>query len=132
MIGQAIQKHQFSGLLSASTTGADLMPYMNYISIDTSSIIDDVHSNGSISCSSNSCIKLHNGGMLLFKSGTFGAPLPTNRLEFVFDPDASYSGATTGEGKAVQFELFYTGRIASRAELFMAFDSTYNPPWFSW
>lgn len=146
MISQALMIHKLSGLQAENTRPRDLLTYMNYVSLDTSSSIDDHYTAGSLTCSAdNPCIHLHNGGVLAAKGQFcyhFGGTGPVNLIEFVFDPDGQVTdGTTNGPGKAVQFELYYNGGLTTRANSKdgstcslgpVGSDPTADPPWFSW
>ena len=128
MIAGAYQQAQLSGTISATTKGVDLTPYMNFVKYDTSgTLVDDNPPNTSWDCSSISpCLFLHNGGTLHFEPNTFGGTSSTNFFKIEFDPDGKVTDATTnGPGKAVEFRLYYNGRISSSG-------GSDDPSWFSW
>lgn len=70
---------------------------------------------GGMPCSSSApCYLLHSGAVLWFHhTYTFGGTASTNAVGFNIDPDGTYSGSTSGDGKGVEFTLFYSGRLAS-------------------
>ncbi len=128
----------------ATTDPRALIPYINYVQYDTSSTVDSVQTLGSLTCSStNPCLRMHNGAVLFVEGATsFGGTNPNNMVWVCVDPDGQYSGTTNGPGKALQFGLYYSGRITTRGTLHPnSFNSgggpvaavpVYDPPWFSW
>ncbi len=145
MITGAYQQLQLNGRASANTKGADLTPYMNFLSIDTTSSIDDV-SGGLVSCDSvQPCLRLHGGGLLrigVFGCGgavAFGGTSTTHYIGFQFDPDGL--PLATGVKDAVEFDLFYNGRLSSRGAILGGQNDCFttglsnpalDPTWFSW
>jgi prepilin-type N-terminal cleavage/methylation domain-containing protein len=108
----------------------ELTPYINYVSRDTTSIIDQSYSWGTIDCSTESCYKLHNGGMLAFWDGDGLDSSDSNYATWLFyDPDATTDGTTNGPGKSFCFVLYGNGRVSSYTA---AFGVQSDPPWFSW
>ncbi len=142
MIAAAYQQAQLAGLVTTNTTAAELTPYMNYVVYDTSSTIDAEYTASILNCSGEGhCIRLHNGGVLYFTSNYFNGTGSNYEIELKFDPDGKVTDNTTnGPGKAVQFELFYNGRITSRGQAnsicssngCYGADTNREPPWFSW
>jgi len=138
----AYQQLQFSGSVTSSTRGKDLSPYMNYLSVDTSSLIDNIPGATTNSCSSsNPCLNLHNGGKLMLWGNYFAGT--TNNVIFIqYDPDGVVTdGTTSGPGKSVKFAIYYNGMITSRGNIIPGSkdnaatynpDATADPPWFSW
>ncbi len=116
MLTGAYQQAFNTGLIDGSSNSSTLSPHFNYSSIDTSTTIDDVKWNGSLTCSGGSpCYKLHNGGILMGRAGFVGTTT-TDAMIFVFDPDGRYGGSTLGPSKSVQFFLFYNGRISTQGK----------------
>lgn len=128
----------------------DLTPYMNYSSMDSSgsTTIDHTQTNGTKTCNtSNPCVRLYSTAMLLYENAVqFGGTSTTNAIFFSIDPDGKNTDNTTnGPGKAVEFWLYYDGKIKSWADLrnnttFSNGSSTFNiggadasvvPPWFT-
>ncbi len=145
MIAGAYQKAQMAGIVSSSTTAADLTPYMNYVSVDTATPIDDWQTGSTWGCDATvRCLTLHNGGKLAYDLMDFafrsGASSQDNALLFQFDPDGRVTdGTTNGPGKAVAIVLYYNGGIGTegtaRAGSYYAVTysgANYDPPWFSW
>lgn len=145
MISGAYQAYQLDNTVTASFSGADLLPYINYVSRQTTGSIDNTYGNNNVSCTvSNACYVLHNGGKLRIRNVLrLDGTTALNAINFTFDPDGVYSGSTTGPGKSVDFWLYYNGRITDTGGIT---DGTLNnsggspyspapssvPPWFSW
>lgn len=148
MVAGAYQFYKHTYTADANTGMATLTPYMNYAAVDTSTIIDGEYTQGSHTCGSSSarqCLRLHNGAMLRYgnpSTDLFGGTNTTNAIWFSVDPDGVYSGSATGEGKAVEFWLYYNGRLATWGTVEpntcrnggTCVDPTpaNDPPWFSW
>jgi prepilin-type N-terminal cleavage/methylation domain-containing protein len=144
MVSGAYQNLLLNSTASSGTSAIDLSPYMNYISVDSTSIIDNVNTGTTTSCDSSNglCLNLHNGGKLLLLKYTFNGTSPTNALFFQFDPDGVVTdGTTNGPGKSVKFAVYYNGMLTSRNNFLTGTQNssgTYNPTtsndpsWFSW
>ncbi len=146
MISAAYQQYQQSNSVSASTTGGDLTPFMNYVSYDLSGTqLDNLYTlSGGANCNTvgnqRGCMVLHNGARLSVFSMSFGGTANNNAIVFHLDPDGIKTDSTTnGPGKTVEIELFYNGRISSRGQMgvnAVSSDVTrsaapvYDPPWF--
>lgn len=147
MVTAAFQIAQTEGTISSASTFSDLTGYMNYLAVDTTTIIDDAQNRGSYTCGSNNaanCLKLHNGAILRYgnlSNYSFGGTNATNAIWFLVDPDGTYSGTTNGAGKAVEFWIYYNGRISTIGTInpntccaFFCRNPTpaEDPPWLSW
>lgn len=143
MVSGAFEQAQQAGTLSATTKPSDLTPYMNYVVYDTSTVVDDITGNSSTTCTSTApCIRLHNGGILMFDNGNaFGGTATTNMIDFRLDPDGVYSGTTNGQGKMLIFALYYNGGIMTWDNLKPGTVGSYGsyssnsaavPSWFNW
>ncbi|WP_303674130.1 pilus assembly FimT family protein [Vampirovibrio chlorellavorus] len=148
MITGAYQQLQLNGGLSAATKGKDLTPYMNFVSVDTTSFIDSLGSAAysEVCNSSMPCLRLHGGGLLrigvhgCYCEVTFWGTSTTNYIGFQFDPDGLALGGTNKD--VIEFDLFYNGRLTTRGATSgwiqssgMATSSTapdFDPAWFSW
>ena len=90
-VAQAYQQYQFTArpAASAQMSLANLTPYMNYVSIETTGTIDHFYSQAaSENCTASSpCMNLHNGGKLLMFGCHFGSGASTNVVFLHFDPD---------------------------------------------
>jgi len=147
MISAAYQLYQTNnGPVSASTSMNAFTQYMNYVSVDTSSNVDNIPGSGNLSCtggSGNNCLVLHNGARLLMVSGwTFGGTTSTNIIQAWIDPDGVDGGTTNGPGKSVAVELYYNGKITTYGSVGNTFCGSWacpfsatsgnDPSWFSW
>jgi len=145
IIAAAYSLYKASNTPTTSTTVGDLTPYINYAKVDTSSLVDDVPTYTSVNCSqaNKGCLLLHNGGMLWYrKDFSFGGTATTNALYFAFDPDAQYSGSSSGSNKAVEFWLYFNGGLKSWGGMDSATtnssgliggpNAALDPSWFSW
>jgi prepilin-type N-terminal cleavage/methylation domain-containing protein len=144
MVTGAYSTYQYTVGATSSTKMADLTPYMNYTSLDTSSLVDYVPTTTSKDCSSSAiCYRLHSGAIFWFWPGalTFGGTSTTHALTFFVDPDGVYSGNTSTPGKSAQFFLYYNGRLSSRRNIVnptaadgssFSPNSSFEPDWFSW
>ena len=137
MLSAAYEAHQLKGLVTSSTTLGDLTQYMNYVSVDTSSIIDDIPPVGTDNCATQNCLLLHSGGKLFYGGPTFGGTGTTNYLWAVFDPDGKVSSF-----KGVSIDILYNGRVATEGALTGTTvcnswgcdtpTAGYDPSWFNW
>jgi type II secretory pathway pseudopilin PulG len=149
MVSGAYQQVALNSGISASTKTDDLTPYMNYVKVDTTTIIDTYQTGGTLDCSNSAmgCLLLHNGGMLRWdKNYSFGGTATTNAIWFGFDPDGKNTdGTTNGPGKGISIFVYYNGRICTWANVVTGTSTNGNgspvvnaplpandPPWFSW
>jgi prepilin-type N-terminal cleavage/methylation domain-containing protein len=145
-ISQALVILKSKGLANANTGMNELMPYINHVRLDTSTIVDWLPTLTSRDCSDalQVCYLLHNGAILRYPSaGTarFNGTGQLNALLVEVDPDGKYSGNTTGPGKALQLAIYYDGKIRTRGTIepntqvnggVIQPDPTFDPDWFSW
>lgn len=140
----AYQAYKLQNGASAITQLTDFTPYLNYVSMDTTSSLDDIPGSGSFTCSSTLlCLKMHNGSMLEINSTSrFDGTTNLNAMYFYVDPDGKVSGA----GKeSVVFLLYYDGKLRTwgsaetgTASWYQGSPHTYNPTpandpaWFNW
>jgi len=142
MISGSFQSLKLNQGISSTTSINVLTPYMNYVAVNTTGLIDDAVYGTSLDCSAGGayCLNLHDGGVMYIRGWlTFGGTAATNALFFTFDPDASYSNSTTGDGKAVQFFIYTNGQIESGSGVLPntlsgggSYSTQTDPPWFSW
>ena len=115
-----IYKVRAGGDISNSGFG-DMSPYLNYVSVDSTSIIDAHYTSTTYTCLANghpTCLKLHNGGTLYYWAGdVFGGTATTNGIHFNYDPDGGTDGTTNGPGKSIKFVLYTTGRVVDYANV---------------
>ncbi len=129
MVSAAYQQHQLAGGLTTGSTMMSLSQYINYLSVDTTSAVDTYQTNTTRSCGGWTCLRLHNGAIMRHNGVPFGST--AGGVWFDVDPDGQVTdGTTNGPGKAVQFILFYNGRLTT---IGVSIDNpTLDPPWFSW
>lgn len=147
MISGAYEEHRRKVGLSPSNSSADLTPYLNYASKDTSpaNCTFDWHPNSGetpANCSTYpyaaNILRLHNGALLFTDPNGFGGTGTTNVVWFMVDPDGKY----TGKEDSIWFMLYYNGRITSWGSCFPGTtdstgvwpcpDPNKDPAWFSW
>jgi prepilin-type N-terminal cleavage/methylation domain-containing protein len=148
-IAGAYQIYSFKNSVTATTNPGDLVQFINYAAVDTTSTIDSEQGGTSVTCSDTGiqCLRLHNGAILWHGKNNvdFGGTTDLNAIYLLVDPDAKYSGSATGQGKSVKFYLYRTGRVATWASITSGTvthewgsyyvsnpDATRDPPWFDW
>lgn len=141
-ISGAYTAYSLNNSPTSSTGIFDLTPYMNYVRIDSSTVIDERPSLTSENCATANrvCLQMHNGATVMyFTNVSFSGTGALNAVWFLVDPDSSYSGSTTGSGKGTKFWLYYNGRLTSQSGV--ATGTTYSlgvtapaadADWFSW
>lgn len=142
MIAGVYQQYQMTNTVSSSTTFGVMTPYINYLSMDTSSTIDDIPGFSSMTCSAGTpCIRLHSGALLRYSTtGSFGGTGASNALLFFYDPDGVYGNSTQGSSKSLRLALYFSGRITSIGQLTSGVSSSNDgisagfsdPSWFGW
>jgi prepilin-type N-terminal cleavage/methylation domain-containing protein len=144
MVTAAFQIAKAEGNISSASNFSSLTGYMNYLAVDTTTVIDALQTTGSSTCTSGEmrCLRLHNGAMLRYSDWrSFGGTNTTNAIWFEIDPDGAYIGTTNGAGKAIQFWMYYNGRISTYGTVqsntcnswgCINPNPAYDPPWFSW
>jgi type II secretory pathway pseudopilin PulG len=147
MVTGAYQRYQNEVGATAATGIQDLTPYMNYVAANITTIVDDKQTLGTYTCASvpaAQCLRLHSGAILRYGTSAgyyFGGTNTTNAIWFDIDPDGTTDGTTNGPGKAVEFWMYYNGRLSTFGTI--ASNTCYNggcanptptldPPWFSW
>lgn len=98
----------------ANTTFSDITPYMHYIAVDTTTLIDGEPTQGSRDCGWPNiyCLKMPQGGLFFTGSDRdFNGTDSTNALTALYDPDGEYSGSTSGPGKAILIFVYYNGKV---------------------
>lgn len=152
---QAVAKYRLNRPLTPNTKMKDILDnYLNYVSIDTVSIVDVIHSTvGTSLCSSasNICYRMENGSTIKFSPDKCFRG--TSEIDAVFvnvDPDGKVTtdGSATSPGKGMYFWIYAdgdirtwdnlkTGTIQSNGDCTasqgpMASNPATVPPWFSW
>ncbi len=143
MVSAAYQQAQLDGIVSSNTQMRDLLPYLNYVQIDTSATINDRNGQGTQNCSNVmwTCIKLHNGGIAWTAANappvSFNGTSALNFIWVNFDPDPS----TDIAGSGVSFGLYYNGQITTYDNLkpsstnslgTQGAEPNTTPSWFHW
>lgn len=114
MITGAYDAYKRVNTADTSTKGSSLTPYMNYVSVDTTSTVDYSPNQGSatISCASPAlCLRLHNGGVLYVWDTWFPVAANNALVWFTLDPD----GVQTGKADSVDMALYFNDRITSNS-----------------
>ncbi|MEB3246017.1 MAG: type II secretion system protein [Vampirovibrionales bacterium] len=147
MIAEGYQKYLFDGGTVTTFTLNNLLPYLNYVRVDTTTPIDDWNTGYSWGCNTTvRCLVFHNGAKMTFNNtASFSGSSNLHYLGFQFDPDGTYSGSATGSGlnvKAVSLNLYANGFITSRGTLKAnSIDRNgivqqpyppLDPSWFAW
>lgn len=146
VIADAYTIYRSRNTVTSSVGPKDLTPYMNYVSVDTASTIDHLTGSTSLSCASAGrfCLKLHNGAILRITDfNHFCSTANQQYIFYILDPDGSYSGSTTGPGKALQIQLYYNGRMNTMANITGSdntclsgvpqnYGTEADPDWFNW
>lgn len=145
-LSAAFQQLRASGNLNASTSWADVTPFINYAQYDTASgyTIDAQYNQTTYACTGTRyCLRMHNGSIIMYRRNiSFGGTNTTNALHVHIDPDGKVTdGTTNGPGKASAIFFYYNGRVADEGGIdanTQNNSTTYNPdasavpPWFSW
>jgi prepilin-type N-terminal cleavage/methylation domain-containing protein len=139
-VSQAYQNYRQNGNTGVLELN-DLSPYLNYVSIRTTGLIDDYYGTGTNNCSNTRrCFILHNGGVV-YNSSTMGGTASTSAMWFEVDPDGQSSSTTNGPGKSIMFWLYYSGRLKTYSTIdpntcdsgwCTSADANADPPWFNW
>ena len=141
-VSAAYRVYQLERQTSGSTNLTDLTPYLNYVSVDTTSLVDNHETNSTpVDCASTICLKLHNGAILYGWSTTFAGTSATNAIYYYIDPDGVDGGSTTGPSKALVMFLYFNGKTTNYGNILPGTTSSYgvhtvcpgcDPTWFSW
>ena len=141
MVSEAFIIYKQNNTLAADTGIHHLTPYLNYVSHETTAVIDnDPGHPGTSTCDStpNDCYRLHNGALFSFGSGfPLGSTDPTAAMYFGLDPD----GKVTGNSDSLAFVITAQGRVltwgTAGPEIYVVGtpgpgSGTLDPSWFSW
>jgi prepilin-type N-terminal cleavage/methylation domain-containing protein len=138
-ITDAFTQYRASGNLSGNTHMVDLEAYLNYVKVETDLLIDTNPGNASptydCAAAGVTCLRLHNGAILMHNTNKFVGTSPLNAIYFFVDPDGTYNGT-----KSVQFWLYYDGKLRDSSTVEAGTLSLNNPiggpssipPWFNW
>ncbi len=141
MFVNAYDAYRLNNSINASTSVADLTPYMNYVSVDTSGAsIDAAWTDAGDSCSGlRPCLILHNGGVFHYdQSQSFGGTTDLHTIWGEYIIDRSFAG---DKDRGVRFNVYTNARLMSRGSVLPGTTSSTgafgsapddDPPWFSW
>jgi prepilin-type N-terminal cleavage/methylation domain-containing protein len=151
MVSAAYQQYRFTNTVTTNTNIGSLTPYMNYVSLDSSTQIDYHPGLAAITCGAGNfrCLKLHSGAMLGYAATDRFCSVSnrTGAVYFYVDPDGVYGGGGTADGpsKSVVFWLYPDGLIRTYGTLESGtvngeggcgFDwvanTAFDPSWFYW
>lgn len=128
------------GSISPYTTIGQMTGYINYSNLDTSTTIDHAPGSSENNCADSdiTCLRMHNGAILLFKNDVrLNGLHNTNAINFTVDPDGTF----TGDNDSVEFFIYFGGRLNSRGHILSNTtnsDGTFNPDpsadpsWYQW
>jgi prepilin-type N-terminal cleavage/methylation domain-containing protein len=136
-ISAAYQQYAYLNGFSSNVTSNNILQYVNYVAIDTTTTIDDTPGWGQATCTSSGllrCVTLHNGAKLMYRNNeSFLGTSTTNGIWFLFDPDGRVNNTPS-----LCFFILYSGRVSAQGNL-PAITSSHttasvnpNPTWFSW
>ncbi|MEB3287137.1 MAG: prepilin-type N-terminal cleavage/methylation domain-containing protein [Vampirovibrionales bacterium] len=116
----------------------DFTPYMNYVSRDSVSYIDDSPGYPIVQCRTwRPCLRLHSGAIMLFDEDRIGGAGTNNGLWFTIDPDGKSGSANL----SVTFVIYANGKLRTWGTMespTLTNSNTYHPnpsvdpAWFSW
>jgi len=145
-IADAFQRAKSNATINGTDNFSVLTSYLNYVKVETSATIDDGLPNwngGTLSCQANyPCLRLHNGGALLYgltANDAFGGTASTNAVWFYFDPDGVKRD--TAESKSILFYIYYNGRLSTLQDISTGTANSggpippvpnSTPTWFNW
>jgi len=145
MLVGAYDAYKATNTPTGATSPANLTPYMNYVSVASTTLIDAQQGVSTLDCSTATCLRLHNGGIVLFDGRPFGNTASTNAIVMYFDPDGKVTNggdtSATASGKSVQFWLYYNDKLRTGQTIdpntcigvsCYAPAPGSDPPWFSW
>ena len=117
-VSGALQTYKAQNPGTTTITNMDLTPYLNYVAIYTTGVIDEtpaVCAGPTLVCLTiNPCVQLHSGAKVRFR-GDSPVDLLDNRyaMPFHFDPDGVLTDVTgnDGPGKTIDFFLYTDGKV---------------------
>jgi prepilin-type N-terminal cleavage/methylation domain-containing protein len=150
-VSDAFQRYKQANTVTSATSITDLLPYLNYVKMETGGLqVDNNYwSSGAQACDgvSWSCLRLHNGAILIYDGSIFNGTATTNMFYFSVDPDGklTQSGSPVqGQGKVADFFLYYNGRVTTYGDCIAGTtsgnwtptcpnsDPGPDPDWFKW
>ena len=139
-LSNAYQVYKSQNTVTGTTTIQNILGSLNYVKIDTTSVIDGAPDDGATTeqcSSSNLCYRLHNGALIWTFDLWFNNTDSTNAVYMLLDPD----GKQTNKKDSLTLFLYYDGKIrtwTSAAQNSYCSDGgigpdpTGDPAWFSW
>ena len=142
MVSGAFIAYKQQNTLTNTTRASDLTTYMNYVSVDTSSVFDGsgaTNDCGAGAPNTRTCLRLHNGGLLQYQLNVrFNGTNNTNFIWYAYDPDP-----TVDSGNSLVIFLYYNGLLTSWDNCLSGSannlwtvapcpDPRAKPSWFSW
>jgi len=124
MLSEAVQKAKLATDASTAIPVSSLTQYMNYVKVDTTSLVDSTPNDGtaSYSCASYTCIKLHNGSILIMSGSITGS---TGLYSCILD-----TNGYKGQLESLGIVILGTGRLMTYDDYLGS--TNRNPSWFSW
>lgn len=89
MIAEAYQTYKIENTVDASFGIWDLTPYINYVSITTTTQVQVPPNGGVTNCDLMPCLKMHNGSTIKYYTHTLGGLNTTNDCIFKLIPMGS-------------------------------------------
>ncbi|MDX2085001.1 MAG: type II secretion system protein [Candidatus Melainabacteria bacterium] len=137
----AYQAYSQNTTPTASTSFANLLPYINYAKVDTSTTIDDddVPATSTTCSATRVCYRLHNGAIIspgvVGSLPSFGGTSSLHAIFLVVDPDGQYGG-----DRSATIWIYFNGRVTSNEHLLPGTTNSAlwdgggypDPEWFSW
>ena len=121
LVKAAFAKYRQNNNIASDTDFSAITPYLNYVQIRTTGIIDGRRDQISKTCSTMSpCYKLPNGSVLWVYSGdqagwgnSFGGTTGNRYIYIVIDPDNTQISTAPSDNpsKSVEFALYADGKI---------------------
>lgn len=143
MLSEAYQSYRHEKPVLATTAINDLTPYINYVRVETARTVDSLPSLGTVDCSVEKCLLLHNGAVLNYYSNSFNGTTDLSAIHMRIDPDGKVTNGTGNAGMSVAFWIYTNGRLTTRGEILnntinsapscpCTPNEIYDPDWFSW
>jgi prepilin-type N-terminal cleavage/methylation domain-containing protein len=144
-VSNALELMRGNGTLSPQTTFSDLTPYLNYVAVDSISIINNRAAGvlPNLNCSASSCLRLHNGAIIIYNQNLcFAGSAPTNAITWQIDPNGREDAV-----KGLRVFIYYNGKIRTDSTIeantqfqgncgggvtTLAGPTPPDPDWFSW
>ena len=123
-VSAAFQQAQITTDSFSTIQGSSLTQFINYVAIDTTSLLDAVPNDtvASYNCASYTCIKMHNGSIMVLTGSITGG---VGQISFAIDPNGYQ-----GQKDSMIFYILGNGRVTT-PDAYLG-TTTYTPSWFSW